>query len=176
MTQAAKQTPKQATRKAMKILKSKPAMAAIALCLVIAGGAGGAVLFQKFMGFRDDPSQEAKVIKSSKAFNYVELDKIMVSLPTTAAQEGLAPPPHRICSLNMAFEIERKNKDKFRDVTPLIRSIAVQALSTHSYSEIRSMPLEQLQNDVSANMLKIAASRHLDRPFNSAIVTQLLCE
>jgi flagellar protein FliL len=164
----------------MSILKSKPVIAAIALGLVIAGGAGGAVLFQKFNGFRDDHShdnQEVRAVKSSsKPFNYVELDKIMVSVPLTVGPDGTASSIYRVCSMNMAFEVNEKDKDKFKNIMPLVRSFAVQALSVHSYDEVRHAPLDKLQNDVSTRMLSIAESRHVDRPFNAAIITQLLCE
>lgn len=160
----------------MSIFKSKPAIAAIGLVLLIAGGAGGALLFQNFNGFRDDHNEEAKVVKRAKPFDYIELNKIMVSVPLTVASDGSASSIYRVCSLDMAFEVNSKDKDKFKNITPLVRSIAVQALSVHTYDKIRNVPLEQLQNDVSTRMLSIADSRHIDRPFNAAIITQLLCE
>ena len=160
----------------MSIFKSKPAIAAIGLVLLIAGGAGGALLFQNFNGFRDDHNEEAKVVKRAKPFDYIELNKIMVSVPLTMASDGSASSIYRVCSLDMAFEVNAKDKDKFKNITPLVRSIAIQALSVHTYDKIRNVPLEQLQNDVSTRMLSIADSRHIDRPFNAAIITQLLCE
>jgi flagellar FliL protein len=167
----------------MGIFNKKPVIAAIAVVLVVAGAAGGALLFQNFNPFRDDSAKDAqdhaqavKVVKKSKAFSYVELDKIMVSVPLSVASDGSASSIYRVCSVDMAFEINAKEKEKFTNVMPLIRSYAVQALSVHSYSEVRKVPLDQLQNDVSTRILSIAESQHTERPFNAAIITQLLCE
>ncbi len=160
----------------MSIFKSKPVIAAVGLCLLVAGGASGALLFQKINGFRDGRSEAVKVVKKAKAFSYVELTKIMVSLPISAGPDGSASSIYRVCSIDMAFEIGDKDHEKFRNLMPLVRSFAVQALSVHTYAEVRKVPLEQLQEDVGTRILSIAASRHMDRPFNAAVITQLLCE
>ncbi|KWB79382.1 hypothetical protein [Burkholderia ubonensis] len=153
------------------MVKKQAAALAVGIALILAGSVVGAYSLRKTSLFEGGAAKG----KEHAHMHFMSLDKVLVSVPTSRGSDGTPVEPYRVCSVDLAIKTD-PDEPWLKDRMLLLRSDAVRALATHSYDEIRQTPIDQLESDVGKKMLKAMTLQGVDHPFDSVIVTQLICE
>ncbi|HWK50015.1 MAG TPA: flagellar basal body-associated FliL family protein, partial [Steroidobacter sp.] len=115
------------------------------------------------------PEEEAPV--DDRIYKYVSLEKVIVML---RGMEG-EPAPHYL-ALDLVFKTPEKQERIAREQMPLLRSVAVQELSTLTMDRAGKMTVEEL----TATMKKAFTDRYTkdrqERPFVDVMIGKLIVE
>jgi len=115
------------------------------------------------------PEEETPV--DDRIYKYVSLEKVIVML---RGMEG-EPAPHYL-ALDLVFKTPEKQERIAREQMPLLRSVAVQELSTLTMDRAGKMTVEEL----TATMKKAFTDRYTkdrqERPFVDVMIGKLIVE
>lgn len=152
--------------------KAKLIAAFLGVALLAAGAAGGAMWYLAPAQSGNAAAAEApKKAPEKKPTKYVTLDKVIVMLrraPNEAAAHYLS------VDLVLATSVEQEKEAK--EHLPLLRSIVVSSLSTHTLAEANAMTVDQyaalLNQTFNANYEK----ENHEKPFSEVMIGKLIIE
>ncbi|WKB54107.1 flagellar basal body-associated FliL family protein [Eleftheria terrae] len=140
---------------------------------LVAGAAGGAVWFllprAAAAGGQAPVVEEAK--PDTQEYRYVTLDKVVVML---RGRDG-EPLAHYL-AVDLVFKAPVKKEKATKAQLPLLRSIAVQALSHYTREQASMMSVEQFTKALNEAIAKRYASDRQEAPFTQALVGKLIIE
>lgn len=157
--------------------KLKMIIGIVAVALVSAGAAGGAMWWMNSQEAaqgaegKTAAAEPKKKEKSDKPVKYVTLDKVIVMLkrgPNEATTHYLST------DLVLSTDVEREKAAK--EHLPLLRSIAVRALSAHTMAEASSMSVEQYAAQLNKTFDASYAAEDRDKPFDEVMIGKLIVE
>lgn len=156
--------------------KLKIMIGALAVVLVGAASAGGAMWWmQSQETAKAVPGtaapQTKKKEKSDKPAKYVTLDKVIVMLrrsPNEASAHYL--------STDLVLATTAEQEKQAKEHLPLLRAVAVGALSSHTLAEASSMTVEQFAALLNKTFDASYASEERDKPFDEVMIGKLIIE
>ncbi len=153
--------------------KAKLIAAFLGVALLAAGAAGGAMwyLAPAQSGKAGAAAEAAKKAPEKKPTKYVTLDKVIVMLrraPSEAAAHYL--------SVDLVLATTAEQEKEAKEHLPLLRSIVVSSLSTHTLAEANAMTVDQyaalLNQTFNANYEK----ENHEKPFSEVMIGKLIIE
>lgn len=157
--------------------KLKIMIGAVAVVLVGAASAGGAMWWmtsqEPAAAVPGTAAQQApkKKEKSDKPAKYVTLDKVIVMLrrgPNEASAHYL--------STDLVLATTAEQEKQAKEHLPLLRAVAVRALSAHTLAEASSMTVEQFAAQLNKTFDASYASEERDKPFDEVMIGKLIIE
>ncbi len=106
-----------------------------------------------------------------RAYRYVSLDKIIVML---RGAEG--EPVSHYLAVDLVLKTPEANEKITRDQLPLLRSVAVGALSDYTLERVRRMTIEELTAVINAAFTQAYANDRAGKPFTEAMIAKLIIE
>lgn len=155
--------------------KLKMILGIFAVVLVSAGAAGGAMWWMKSQeaapGAEKAAHVEAKKEKSDKPPKYVTLDKVIVML-----KRGPNETTTHYLSTDLVLATDAEGEKPTKEHLPLLRAVAVRALSAHTLAEASSMSVEQFAAQLNKTFDASYASEDRDKPFGKVLIGKLIVE
>jgi flagellar FliL protein len=147
-------------------------MAASLLSLGL-GGAGAWWLVKSSLAKSVDPATEEPVVEivDTRAFRYVSLDKIIVMLRNNAGE-----PVSHYLALDLVFSTPEDAEGTTRAHLPLLRSIAVSALSKLTVQSAGALTVEELSQRINDAYTEAYANDPAGKPFSRAMISKLIIE
>lgn len=103
--------------------------------------------------------------------HFVTLDKVVVML----RRPGAAAQPHFL-SVDLVLATDSAGEQSLKTHLPLLRSVAVQALSSMSYEEAATLQVDQLANRLAQAFDKAYTARATEKPFAEVMIGKLIVE
>ncbi len=155
------------------------------VALLAAGGAGAAVWWLKADGTKTaataagaDAAHGGKDAKDPKDdgkpapdYKYVTLDKVLVML---RGPNGSAVSHYM--AVDIVFKTLPEQEKRTKDHLPLLRTVAVKALSTHTVESAQAMSVEQFAQLLNQAYAESYAADRRDAPFAEALIGKLIIE
>ncbi|NLG77555.1 MAG: flagellar basal body protein [Xanthomonadaceae bacterium] len=107
----------------------------------------------------------------TRAFKYVNLDKVIVMLRNTAGE-----PVSHYLALDLVFMTPIESERTTRDHLPLLRSVAVKALSQLTLETASHLTVEQLASQINDAYAQTYAGDPRGKPFAEAMIGKLIIE
>ncbi len=156
--------------------KAKLITAFLAVALLAAGAAGGAMWYLApahggANGAAGARAEEPKKVLEKKPTKYVTLDKVIVMLrraPNEAAAHYLS------VDLVLATTLEQEKEAK--EHLPLLRSIVVSSLSTHTLAEANAMTVDQYAALLNKTFNASYEKENHEKPFSEIMIGKLIIE
>lgn len=143
-------------------------IAGVASVLVLGGGGAAAWWYLK-------PKPEQQVEEARKVdktvYKYVSLDKVLVML---RGREG--EPLSHYLAVDLVFKTPAEQEKVMKDHLPLLRSVAVKALSAHTLETAGKMTIDQYTEEVNAAFAKSYEAEQREMPFKTAMIGKLIIE
>lgn len=156
--------------------KLKMIIGVVAVAVLSAAAAGGAMWWMKpqaaeAAGAAHAAEAPKKKEKSDKPVKYVTLDKVIVML-RRAPNEAQA----HYLSTDLVLATDEKREKLTKDHLPLLRAVAVRALSAHTLAEASSMTVEQYAEQLNKTFDANYASEEREKPFDEVMIGKLIVE
>lgn len=154
-------------------MKTKIKLIIGVVLVVAAAGAGGAW----YLGTAAKPADGAhakeavKKPKSDKPLKYITLDKVIVMLRRDPAAGGT-----HYLSTDLVLATTAEQEKQTKEHLPLLRSIAVRALSAHTMAEASTMTVEQFAEQLNQTFDASYATQELEKPFSEVMIGKLIIE
>lgn len=148
--------------------RTRRILAAGIAAALIAGG-GGAAAWWTLRRAPANGAAEAPVTHEEP--KYISLEKVIVMLrrePTDAMSHYMA--------IDLVFKTGGKDEKTTREHLPLLRSIAVRALSTLHATQARSISVDSLAAQLAAAYAESYAAEGRARPFSDVMIGKLIVE
>lgn len=143
-------------------------IAGVASLLVLGSGGAAAWWFLKPHG--GEHTEEVKKVDKT-VYKYVSLDKVLVML---RGREG--EPLSHYLAVDIVFKTAVDKEKVTKDHLPLLRSVAVKALSAHTLESAGKLTIEQYTDELNAAFDKNYDEDHREKPFTVAMVGKLIIE
>lgn len=152
--------------------KTKLILAFAGVALASAAAAGTAIwyLAAQNPGAPDAPKQ-AEAPADKKPAKYVTLDKVIVMLRRAPNE----PASHYLAA-DLVLATTEKQEKAAKEHLPLLRSIAVSALSTYTLAEASSMTVEQYAAQLNKTFNASYAKDNREKPFSKVMIGKLIIE
>ena len=167
-------------------MKNKTKLVALiaAVALLAAGAAGAAAWWMKDAASRADAAQPRKDARDGSGaqaakddgkpapdYKYVTLDKVLVMLrgPNGAAVS-------HYMAVDIVFKTLPEQEKRTKDHLPLLRTVAVKALSAHTVDSAQAMSVEQFAQLLNQAYAESYAADRRDAPFAEALIGKLIIE
>ncbi|WP_312554012.1 flagellar basal body-associated FliL family protein [Massilia sp.] len=156
--------------------KLKMIIGVVAVAVLSAAAAGGAMWWMKPQAAQAGEAAHAaetpkKKEKSDKPVKYVTLDKVIVML-RRAPNEAQA----HYLSTDLVLATDEKREKLTKDHLPLLRAVAVRALSAHTLAEASGMTVEQYAEQLNKTFDANYASEEREKPFDEVMIGKLIVE
>jgi flagellar FliL protein len=146
-----------------------------AVALLAAGAAGAAVWWMRAGAAK--PGAEAAHAKAEEEakpapdYKYVTLDKVLVMLrgPNGAAVS-------HYMAVDIVFKTLPEQEKRTKDHLPLLRTVAVKALSAHTVESAQAMSVEQFAQLLNKAYADSYAADRREAPFAEALIGKLIIE
>jgi|HigsolmetaAR201D_1030396.scaffolds.fasta_scaffold00727_15 flagellar FliL protein len=144
----------------------------IGLFCVSAGGATTWWMLQQQTGFsREEEATVEKRIVDTRAYKYVSLDKVLVMLRNAEGE-----PVSHYLALDLVFMTPSESERITRDHLPLLRSVALKALSQLTVDTASRLTVDQLTEQINAAYDSTYANDPKGKPFAEAMIAKLIIE
>ncbi len=107
----------------------------------------------------------------TRAFKYISLDKVVVMLHNTTGE----PEPHYL-ALDLVFKTTADGEPVTRGHLPLLRSVAVKALSSLTLQSASGLTIEELARQLNDAYSQTYANDRAGPPFSEAMIGKLVIE
>jgi flagellar FliL protein len=149
-------------------MKAKLIIAIVAAVVVVAGAAGGAMWY---MNTSASPGVAAKPAPETKPTKYVTLDKVIVMLRRAPAEQST-----HYLSVDLVLATTAADEKTTKEQLPLLRSIAVSALSARTMAEASAMTVDQYAAELNKVFNANYAKENHVKPFSEVMVGKLIIE
>lgn len=143
-------------------------IAAVAAVLVL--GSGGAAAWWFLKPKHGEHAEEVKKVDKT-VYKYVNLDKVLVML---RGREG--EPLSHYLAVDLVFKTALDKEKTTKDHLPLLRSVAVRALSAHTLETAGKLTIEQYTEELNAAFDKSYEDEQREKPFTAAMIGKLIIE
>jgi flagellar FliL protein len=155
--------------------KLKMMIGVVAVLLVGAGAAGGAMWWMQSQEAAPGAAVAAKAApkkeKSDAPAKYVTLDKVIVMLKR-APNEGTT----HYLSADLVLATDAKGEKPTKEHLPLLRAVAVRALSGYTLAQASSMTVEQVAEQLNKTFDASYESEGRKKPFGEVMIGKLIVE
>jgi flagellar FliL protein len=157
--------------------KLKMILGVFAIVLVSAGAAGGAMWWMKSQEAAPGTEKVAHAEKkkekekSDKPAKYVTLDKVIVML-----KRGPNDTVNHYLSTDLVLSTDEEGEKSTKEHLPLLRAVAVRALSAHTVTEASGMTVEQYAEQLNKTFDASYASEDREKPFGQVLIGKLIVE
>jgi flagellar FliL protein len=155
--------------------KLKMMVGVLAVVLVAAGAAGGAMWWMKSQEAPHGADATAKAApkkeKSDKPAKYVTLDKVIVMLKR-APNEGTT----HYLSTDLVLATDEEGEKPTKEHLPLLRAVAVRALSSYTLAQASTMTVEQVAAQLNKTFDASYAHEEREKPFGEVMIGKLIVE
>ncbi|MDQ1924912.1 flagellar basal body-associated FliL family protein [Massilia pseudoviolaceinigra] len=149
---------------------TKLIIAFVVIGIVGAAGAGAALYFKQPMPGKDGKPAEAEAPKKKPA-RYVSLDKVIVMLRRSPGETQA----HYI-STDLVLSTTLEQEKKVKDDLPMLRSVAVRALSAHTMGAAQALTVEQYAEQINSTFAATYDKDKLEKPFSEVMIGKLIIE
>lgn len=155
--------------------KSKLVAVIAGVGLLAAGGAGSAVWWMQ--SHRAHPGGDAKLeapkeaVKPAPDYKYVTLDKVLVML---RGPNGSAVSHYM--AVDIVFKALPEQEKRTKEHLPLLRTVAVKALSVHTVESASAMSVEDFALLLNKAYQASYAAERREPPFAEALIGKLIIE
>lgn len=156
-------------------MNKKMVLIVAAVLLLGAGAAGGAVWY--LMGSKAAPAGTAQAAKASEEkkpgepLKYLTIDKVIVML---RRQPGDTVPHYM--SADLVISTTLKQEKEAKEALPLLRSVAVRALSALPMEKAAMMTIDQFVEELNKAYDEAYAKEQRERPFQQVMIGKLILE
>ncbi|PZN28364.1 MAG: flagellar basal body protein [Proteobacteria bacterium] len=150
-------------------MKRQRFIAGIALVTALGLAAGGVITWWLLEGRAQGVAHAAGTDVS--AYRYLGLDKVIVMLRN---EEGQSVPHYMV--VDLVFKTPPKQEKITREHLPLLRSVAVNALSRFTRETATRMSVEELAAEINAAYEHTYAQDRHGKPFAEALIGRLIIE
>jgi len=158
--------------------KLKMIAGVLAVVLVAAGAAGGTMWWMKSQAAAPGADATAKATpkkekkeKSDKPARYVSLDKVIVMLKR-APNEGST----HYLSTDLVLTTDEEGEKPTKEHLPLLRAVAVRALSSYTLAQASTMTVEQVAAQLNKTFDASYAHEEREKPFGEVMIGKLIVE
>ncbi|HSD40200.1 MAG TPA: flagellar basal body protein [Rhodocyclaceae bacterium] len=138
--------------------------------LLLAAGGGAAWWFLRPRDAKQEQEQ-AKVEIDKHEYKYVSLEKVIVMLRGKAGE-----PMSHYLAVDLVFKTPVEHEKITKEHLPLLRSLAVKALSTYPLERASLMTVEEFATDINRAFSQSYAAEHAEKPFAEAMIGKLIIE
>ena len=155
-------------------MNKKLVIAMVGVLLLGGGVAGGAVWY---MGKQAATGPEGKTVKheepkvETEPPKYITVDKVIVMLKRS---EGEAVTHY--LSADLVVATTAKQEKECKEHLPLLRSVAVKALSSLPMSKAATMSIDQFADELNKAFDETYAKDKRERPFSEVMIGKLILE
>jgi len=151
-------------------MNKKLVLIVAAVLLLGSGVAGGAVWFLK--GRSADPAKaEAAEKKPGEPLKYLTIEKVIVMLRRNPGDTV----PHYL-SADLVISTTAKQEKEAKEALPLLRSVAVRALSALPMEKASMMTIDQFVEELNKAYDEAYAKEQRPRPFEQVMIGKLILE
>lgn len=154
-------------------MNKKLVLIVAAVLLVVAGAAGGAVWYLKGSSAaapkEGKPAAEEK--KPGEPLKYLTIEKVIVML---RRQPGDTVPHYMSADLVISTTV--KQEKAVKEELPMLRSVAVRALSALPMEKAASMTIDQFVEELNKAYDETYAKEQRPRPFEQVMIGKLILE
>jgi flagellar FliL protein len=145
----------------------------VAGLLMAAAGGGGVWWWQSRQAGAGATAEKApaKPPVDKQEYKYITLDKVIVMLRNQAGE-----PMSHYLAVDLVFKTAVEKEKIVKEHLPLLRSIAVKALSAYTLDKAIGMTIEQFSADINAAYQAGYAEDHHEKPFVEALIGKLIIE
>jgi len=155
--------------------KLKIVVGILAVVLVAAGAAGGAMWWMKSQETAPGAEATAKAApkkeKSDKPVKYVTLDKVIVML-----KRGPNEATTHYLSTDLVLATDEEGEKPTKEHLPLLRVLAVRALSSFTLAQASTMTVEQVAAQLNKTFDASYAHEEREKPFGEVMIGKLIVE
>jgi flagellar FliL protein len=151
--------------------KIKLTLGFVAVALLSAAAAGGAVWWHSPSLPKAAGAAPAVVETDKKPAKYVTLDKVIVML-RRAPKEAEA----HYLSADLVLATTEEHEKRTKEHLPLLRSIAVRALSSYEMSTASEMTVQQYADELNRTFDASYAREKSAKPFSKVMIGKLIIE
>jgi flagellar FliL protein len=149
-------------------MKAKLIIAIAAVAVVAAAAAGGAMWYTSTTA---GAAVAAKPAPETKLTRYVTLDKVIVMLRRAPAEQAA-----HYLSVDLVLATTAADEKATKEQLPLLRSIAVSALSARTMTEASAMTVDQYAAELNKVFNANYAKENHIKPFSDVMVGKLIIE
>lgn len=143
-----------------------------ALGAVLLLSAGGAAAWWHLKPKNAEHEAAEKAAREAKIdYKYVSLDKVIVML-----RSGGGEPMSHYLAVDLVFKTAAEHEKVTKDHLPLLRSVAVKALSAHTLESAGKLTIDQFATEINEAYAKSYDSDKRDKPFSEALIGKLIIE
>jgi flagellar FliL protein len=150
--------------------KSRRIILIVLFGLLVAGASGGAVWWwsqRQALAATASPRPEY----DKQEYRYISLDKIIVMLRTRAGE-----PMSHYLAVDLVFKTPVEKERFVRDQLPMLRSVALRAMSEYSLDKALVITIDQLAADLNAAYKISYEQDNHEKPFAEVLVGKLIVE
>ena len=151
--------------------KKKVALLVISVSLLLAGATGGLVWWALKPKATPQALAEKEASKPGPDYRYVSLDKVLVMLRN---QRGEAVTHYM--AIDLVFKALPESEKRTKDHLPLLRTVAVKALSNYTVEAATAMTVEQVAAELNKAYGDAYGAEHHEAPFAEALIGKLIIE
>jgi flagellar FliL protein len=153
-------------------------LAIVLACLLCAASAGGAAWWflrtaakpaAALPGTAGHAAPEAQV--EHKEYKYITLDKVIVMLRRTPGEAV-----SHYLSADLVIATSDKQEKETKEHLPMLRSVAVQALSAFPMAKAETMTVDQFAVEINRAFAASYARNGKERPFANVMIGKLIIE
>lgn len=155
-------------------MKKTQLLLSVALFSVLMAGAGGGVAWWLLNGRTASAAQMPapdEVEFDKREYKYLSLDKVIVMLRGSAGQ-----PLSHYLAMDLVFKTPVEKEKVAKQHLPLLRSIAVKALSAYTFDQAAQMTVDEFAADINRAYEEGYAKDRTDKPFVEAMIGKLIIE
>jgi flagellar FliL protein len=152
--------------------KAKLIAAFLGVAILAAGAAGGAMWYMApATGATGAAAEPVKPEPEKKLTKYITLDKVIVMLRRAPNE----PAAHYL-SVDLVLATTPELEKEAKEHLPLLRSVAVSALSTHTLAEASAMTVDQYAAQLNKTFDASYAKENHVKPFSEVMIGKLIIE
>ena len=115
--------------------------------------------------------QAAEIDENKEPARYVTLDKVIVMLKRNTGDTQA----HYI-STDLVLSTTEENEKKAKEHLPMLRTVAVRALSSYALNEASAMTVEQFAERLNSSFEATYAAEKTEKPFSEVMIGKLIIE
>jgi len=152
-------------------MKAKLIIAFAGVALAAAAAAGGAMWYMKPAPAAAPGAVAAKPAPEKKLTKYVTLDKVIVMLRRSPSEQAA-----HYLSVDLVLATSPEDEKTAKEHLPLLRTIAVSALSSRTLAEASSMTVDQYAAELNKTFNASYEKENNVKPFTEVMIGKLIIE
>lgn len=152
-------------------LTKKQAIAVLAFISALLLAGGGAVVWRYLQPQFNGAADLTRPIADNQSYKYISLEKIIVML---RGQPG--EPMSHYLAIDLVFKAPLLQEKVIKEHLPMLRSIAVKALSEYTFENAGMMTIDQFTVGINRAYSESYAREQQEKPFVDVMIGKLIIE